>query len=172
MNKMEIEYKDILANYLKPDEKVLWCGKPRVDFLLNFSEIGMNLFINLFLAVCVIIVELHDKQEGLSKWFFTGIFLLWILWSIFDYCFIKPHSLRNITYGLTNQRILLINDSKKTKLQAYHVDEIDNMRCNIKKNGVGNIDFKKYSSSIVFEYIENVERVYNQVQDVKKLKAN
>lgn len=159
---MEIECQDNLINFLNPDEKILWCGKPKVE-PIKLSEIGMYLFVFIFLNGC-----LYFSFTDKSGWFwFTGLYFIWFI----KYYLVKPNSLRNITYGLTNQRIILIKNSKKKKFKAYGLEGITKMKLSLKKNGIGDIDFRKHSK-LIFENIENVESVYKQAQDAKELRFN
>ncbi len=163
---MKNECEDILAKFLKPNEKLLWCGKPKVDYLLKFSEIVIELLIGVFLAIFAIIIDIIEIPKRPSALLFAVLFVIWILWSIFNYFIIKPKLLRNTTYGLTNQRIMILNNYKKEKLETFDLKEITKIKFQSNKNGVGNIEYRKYSRSLIFKYIENAENVYKQIQDI------
>lgn len=85
MEVINIESENVFTNCLKTDEKLLWSGKPKVEYLMKVSEITKNLLVYIISGICMIIINLFEKQAQPSSSMFTVIFIIWILWLIFNY---------------------------------------------------------------------------------------
>lgn len=111
-NKAEI---DLLYEQLKPDEEVLWKGKPRL--IPNFTVIT-SLALFLVSALCfTILVFLNDSME---LWFLYSLVLLdlGIIFYMLNYSVNYLNSINHLFYVITNSRLVIINTDQK-KISLY-----------------------------------------------------
>ena len=177
-------------NFLDNSEEILWIGKPRYIFSITPLELGgydlilgpTNLF---FIALGA--AWYYSYTFYFSQNYFLSVLLFiigFLIFSIPD--IIKEIRRRNTMYAFTNRRVLfrLWGIWKQVYIKQIDMESIVDLRYEkyTDKPGVlyfilsSNPDFKTYDFSAgqsrhhpTFEEIENVENVYQQIMEIKKV---
>jgi hypothetical protein len=145
--------RELLADDLLRDEKVLWAGQPDPDilfapadrFLVPFSLLwgGFALFWEISVIVALINGERHSGNGG-NLWFFVimGAPMVLIgLYFMFGRFFYKRLRKRRTFYSVTNKRVLILMTLFGRHLTASFIDTIATVEKSVGARGTASLRF-------------------------------
>ena len=179
---------NVFQEELLSDEKIIWTGKPEESKLFSKFDIFLVPF-SLLWGGFAIFWELTSITMG-APFFFSlfGLpFVLMGLYFIFGRFIYKRYKKRNIYYAVTNQRVLVVTKLRNKNIQASFIKNIPTINKYKNSLGLGSIrfgnshfftsmygnmgmDFFGFDDKEVINFydIEDVDRVYKIVDDIRK----
>ena len=169
---ISLDLKSEVKPYLKDNEEILWCDKPKKLFTPTLPEVAEIVLGIVWIAFCVfwlVMGLLSERTDWASKIFpylaipFSGLG--------FWFSIIKPILLslrrKRIVYAVTNKRVLVARIGNLAYVEEYAYKDIGDMQIRVDKNEVGTIylfaekmdEKKRYTTSGIFG-IRDVEKVY------------
>jgi hypothetical protein len=180
---------ELFRPYLLTGERILWSGQPkqgialskRDTFLIPFSLMwgGFAIFWN----AMVWLVPFDSSSNGDPGWFFRlwGLpFLVIGLYFIAGRFFHDAHIRKNLSYAVTDQRVLVVRKSKITSLDIHRLPRLE---LSEHRDGTGTLVFEassnaywagmngfswwlpSLSSEVQFFRIGNPRKVYEIIRD-------
>lgn len=136
------EDRDKIQKLLTADEKLLWCGKPRVRYVTFenvISMLGGSLFLAVSLYMCM---ELADSDRPLptEAVVFISIFLLFPLFLIIVLPIQNYRAQRRCLYALTDKQAIVLQAKEN---HFYPLAPYMALRVHIPENKCGSIVFEE-----------------------------
>jgi hypothetical protein len=132
---------------LRPQERVLWQGRPKPGGLVNII-VPVLLFI-LFLVFSIAIGWMAVSEKGApnatNHLILAVVLLAGDLLFLFLAVVVSPRKARTMQYLITNQRILMKSRVFGDKLETYDLDQIVEWEPKKKPDGSGEIFFANFS---------------------------
>ena len=167
-----LDLRNEVKPYLKENEEILWCDKPKKLFtptLPEVAEIVLGIVWIIFCVFWLVMGLLAERTDWASKIFpylaipFSGLG--------FWFSLIKPILLslrrKKIIYAVTNKRVLVARMGGLAYVEEYAYKDVGDMQIRVNKDGTGTIylfaekmdNKKRYTTSGIFG-ICDVEKVY------------
>ncbi len=126
-------------------EKILWAGKPGTK-LLSWWELLLVPFALMVLAPPILIAQAPPPAHGqpppvaliVVLFVFFGSFGLWLIPGHFV---IKARRLRKTFYAVTNFRVLVLLELRRSTLQAAFIQQLPLVVRILRRNGIGTVRF-------------------------------
>ena len=165
----ELVLQPLLAN----GERLLWSGRPRAGIVLQMTDfVGFGMALFGLVVVGVVYAQTMGGADSAQLVFLVPFALVWFsiaagqpIW--------RARRLRNVAYGLTDQRALIL-PGKSTDLQSISFAKEGNVTLQTRADGTGTILFGNYSAAAVqtltgpaFRNIDNVNAVYQIIQGIQ-----
>jgi len=152
----------VVQSVLEPGERIIWCGRPNVEAAVGGSRRGRGPFVTIGILALVagvgvyqageigiapadLIDELRNRVPGFF-YIMGGMVLLPIVLRALKLdgrSRVRRH-FENLTYGVTDQRVLVI---EKDMVLAFAGDELDRPRVVDRQNGYGDVIFARQRTS-------------------------
>ncbi len=145
--------RDVLGDYLLPDEDVLWFGQPdpriifaRADFfMVPFSLVWGGFAIAWEVGVVAALAsgETHSGNGG-SLWMFAvgGVIGVAVgLYLIFGRFIFKWIRKKHTYYALTNRKALSVTRLRRDSAKAVFVEDMASIKKFVRRDGAGTIQF-------------------------------
>ena len=163
--------------YLEKDEKILWQGHPRHEFVLPKVEIPAILFGFAFIGFSVFWM-IGASREGGVVWLFGLIFFGLGLKLLYRNLFEPTLRRRRTHYTLTDRRAFIATNMpfEGRKLKSYPIDRASQVELSIGSSPSvyfeterhwDRVNDTKIRSQIGFEHIDDGERVYALIQGIQ-----
>ncbi len=185
---------ELFYEHLNLGEKVLWTGKPNLKMRFNSADyflIPISIFMCGFIGFMVnLIYGWFEGNMPVIPLVFFVVFGVVVINYAFGRFFVKAWRKKRTFYALTNRRALFIYKGRRQIFSEVTLDNIDTISKDVRPNGNGTIKFgderrsapffsdlpvnsglerfSTYTSTIRFLDIDNVNHVFNMIQEVKK----
>jgi hypothetical protein len=140
---------------LAADERLLWCGRPRLGVVFRSSDVFMIPFSILWAGFAV-----FWETEAITR----GAPLFFALWGIpfiamglhmtVGRFFVDAWQRKRIYYGVTNERVLIISGVFSRTIKSLNIDTLNDVSLSERRNGTGTITFG--STPQMFDWFSNV----------------
>ncbi len=184
----------LISGELLKNEKVLWTGNPNHKKIFAKGDIFLIPFSIIWLSIAFIwefIALYGTKEGGMIDILFPIIGIVFILFGLyfsFGRFIYKRYRKKNTHYIITNNRIFIIKNGRKIKVSSELINGIGQVSKQNSGNGRGTIIFDKIPSyqafffdtgmefissyrtkdTMIFYDVENVNRVYQIIMEIKK----
>lgn len=170
----------IFQGELITDEKILWTGQPVTKFILTGGDIALTLFGLVWTGFSLTFVRAGFESGDRFMISISIAFVLFGLYLLIGRFVNNNYEKKRTFYAVTNQRVLIITNSYYTKsVQAKLINQIPILIKNIRKDGIGTIQFDNYQYSTsgenvvsidvpTFHDIKDVDTVYKLINDLKR----
>lgn len=179
---------DVLRDYIDPGERLLWTGKPRPGVFLRREDAFM-IPISLLWGGFAIFWEIAALSSGDPLFAIFGIpFVCMGLYIIFGRFFVDARIRERTTYGVTNERILIVKGLFSQELTSLSLSTLSESTLVQHGNGRGSIRFgAKHPMSTfaagswpgagrhappTFEFIQDPREVYNLIREAQRTRGN
>lgn len=170
---MDYESERKIRPYLKPDEKLLWSGRPKAGIVFRRSDILLIPFSLLWTGLAIFIVW-HIEYAGALIFVAIGVYL------IFGRFWVDSKIRWKTYYGLTERRIIIVSGLFSRTVDNYPLINLPKMTVSEKPDGSGTIiiglnrfkytwpsglywPFTRNHVQPSLEFIPNVNSVYNEI---------
>ena len=173
-----------LRPYLRDGEELLWSGRPCASkkYRPGLFQLGMGVFLLLFslgwesAAIAAAIDSWDDVEavgfRALLFPFFGSFFLCFALYNFWNLLFGMRKKLRQVAYGVTGSRILILYPQRKTiLLKEYLPANLPELRLEMHKDGTGTIHFAPppaTQNNNAFEVV-GLDDAFLQIDDPKRV---
>jgi hypothetical protein len=177
----------IFQDELLKDEEILWIGKPETKFILYKVDVVLALSGLLCVGCGLLILNGFITSEDLFRtsrdMFFSLVgclfFSLGGLYLIFGRYYNNNYEKKRTFYAVTNQRVLIITYIYTKNVIAKFINQIPALIKNVRKDGVGTIQFDNYQyirdgedikiiDVPTFHDIKDVDTVYKLINDLRR----
>jgi hypothetical protein len=157
----------IFQGELLKDEKILWIGKPETKFILKNQDIILALFGLLCTGCGLLILSGFITSEDQSSTSFSMVFILVGLYLLFGRFIFNNYEKKSTFYAVTNQRVLIITNLDTKNVQSKLINQIPVLIKNVRKDGIGTIEFDNYQYSTSGENLNNTNMlIFHDIKDV------
>jgi hypothetical protein len=157
----------IFQGELLEDEKILWIGKPEKKFILEKGDVVLALFGLLCIGTSLFILKVFITSGYLFRTSLGLIFSLAGLYLLFGRYYNNNYEKKRTFYAVTNQRVLIITHIYTKNVIAKFINQIPVIIKNVRKDGIGTIEFDNYPYSTSGENINNTNMpIFHDIKDV------
>jgi len=168
---------DAWQRYLDPDEKILWQGHPRRDFVLPSAKMSTVIFGLIFIGFSIFWM-IVAARDGEVIWVF-GLFFFGLGLHLLYRNLLKPTVSRMRThYTLTNKRMFIATNMlfERRSLKSFAIDKHTRVDVRLDPYPSLILDADRYwdhqqnmerQENIGFELLEDVERVSQLIRDIQ-----
>lgn len=176
---------DVLRDYIDPGERLLWAGKPRPGVFLRPEDAFLIPF-SLLWGGFAIFWEIGALASGAPFFAIFGLPFVCIgLYIIFGRFFVDARVRERTTYGITNERILIIKGLFSQELTSLSLSTLAESTLVQHGNNRGSIRFgakypmnqffasgswpgaRRYAPP-AFEFIKEPREVYNIIREAQR----
>ncbi len=185
---MEGEAQDKISRELEPGEQLLWTGRPYQGLILSPFDVFLIPFGLAWLGFTVAITIAITKGPGPSDSPALIILPLFLAIGLYLVCgrfWIEILQRRRTTYGLTNQRAIIIRGSFRREVRSINLATMSDLSLSERRDRTGTIrfgggsDFAWYASGMQiwmpgsaggnsFERIPDARQVYGQIRAAQR----
>lgn len=171
-----------LRKYLDKDENLLWTGKPRAGIIFRLSDIFVIPFSVLWCGFAIFWVVGASKGSVVFALFGVPFVIAGLIF-VFGRFIIDAKQRENITYGLTENRVLIKSGFLSRNIRSLNIKTLSDIELIEKNDGTGTILFGPKSPFSTFEssmnwwpgidsnaqidLIPNARKVYNQIIEIQ-----
>jgi hypothetical protein len=150
---IQSDAQDKLRQDLLNGEEILWTGQPDPSVLFTQEDIFLVPFSLLWggFAICIagLVVytafrhpeNVHYSNYSWIAWPILSIFIAFGLYMIFGRFIYKRYKKRHTYYAVTNKRVLVLTEVRRSDLRAVRFCGIPVLNKDIRSSGTGNIVF-------------------------------
>jgi hypothetical protein len=137
------ETESAIRSQLSPEERLLWDGRPRQGIFFRPADAFMIPFSLLWGGFALFweysVVSMDKAPLFFMLW---GIpFVAVGLYFIFGRFFVDARQRANTSYGVTNQRVIIVSGILTKKVKSLNVRSLSDLSLDEKSNGSGTISF-------------------------------
>ena len=129
-----------LSRELAPDEQLLWSGRPRQGFRLQFGDLFLVPF-SLFWCGFAVVWEVMVFRGNAPYFFrFFGIpFVLIGLYMVFGRFVVDSLQRRRTVYGVTTTRVIIISGVLRETVESHPLRSLASLSLTLRPDGSGDI---------------------------------
>ena len=132
---------DVISAELGPHEKLLWAGRPRQGIVFQRFDFFLVPFSLLWFGMAIVMtIEIVSAGEPIGL-LIGGLFLLVGFYVAIGRLLIDARQRRNIFYGVTSDRIIIIAGLFSRTTKSLTLDTLADLSLTEKRNGSGFITF-------------------------------
>ena len=165
---------------LQPGEQLLWTGRPgrpssRFQTTRPFG--GLFLFVAFFAVVAI--TQARHSGQSLANLLPFALIAGLMLWNFSRPMRAARNTVRNVSYAVTDKRVLLLTSGEERSLHAAQLSDIPAIEKRERADGSGSIVFTGIPAALpsfttgsggtilflTFEDIPNVDDVYRIIED-------
>lgn len=179
----DTNFKSEFAQYLDPQERLIWAGKPKGGFRLQMLDIFLIPFSLVFCGFSIFWM-IMASQASIFFALFGIPFVIVGLFLVFGRFIYDKNKRESTTYGLTQERILIKSGKMKVQVQSFSLSALPDIDLVETSDGRGTISFgpknpmmeraqamgsfpgMKGTSSL--SEISEARKVFNQIVELKK----
>ena len=175
----EKEIKNVIQDYLNPDEKTIWSGTPKHGLVFRRSDlIAIPVSVLWFVFSILWLINIIKMEAPTFFWIF-GIILVSIgFYFVFGRFWTDVRKRANTSYEITNNRIIIKSGVFLIQTKSLNIKNLSDITVNEREDGSGTITLgptqpfygmykvmnwpgMKYAPSI--ELVPNVRKIYNLI---------
>ena len=169
MRKFTQEELDSIYNQLRPEEEILWKGKPGlIPNLSILTTLVLCLLSSIIITVLIAIVNPYSFWYQnfflLGLTILDGFLILYIMW----YCIRYVRKMRRIFYVVTNQRLAIFDKESCFFYKRFNTIKVLSLKKSLFKSAsiIFDIDIlKDQIKEIGFINIEHGDEVYQMIKN-------
>jgi len=175
----------VIKQELAPEERLLWSGHPRRGLALRSSDLMMIPFSLIWASFAIFWETMVIRGKAPLVMKLWGIpFVLIGLYMVIGRFFVDAWQRSRTTYGLTNERVIIISNFSGTKIKSLNLRTLTDITLDQKSDEVGTITFAPavaaFNSRDMWanrrsqpvgprlEMIENARRVYEMIREAQR----
>jgi hypothetical protein len=162
----QFEGYDWFSNLLRPEERVLWQGRPKQGGLIK--PFAFTLLALVFLVFIALIAWLGLQEKGTTMGtnhlILAGIFFVADLIFFYIAVILLPGKARTMQYLITDQRILIKSKVFSEKVESYDLARIVDWE----KHRTGDGNGELYFASFSIEDPDDADRVEREMEQGKE----
>jgi len=175
-----------IDDYLEPDEKIIWRGKPARKVSLSGGDVFLIPFSIIWCGFAILwTTAMAASGAPVFFWLFGVPFIILGLYFVFGRFIHVGMAAARTFYALTDKRIMIVTGLISKRFTSLDIRDIPVINLRLRRGGVGDIQFGNpspfmeqfanfpnmciYGNQIpAFKNIENVEGMFNEIRELKR----